>query len=249
MLPSASSATITRKATDILDLCVQSVPNSAIVCDKPGAKYDSLPLDAVHSDECRQPNTMFKARKLILTESIPKSPTVIECPLPAFSEFSHKYQERMLVNHFCNILSHLIVLREDEGNPFQRLLLPLARNSSAILNAVFALASAHLETKGVEALQNDGKSLQYHNEAICSLGKLVKKGSCTNRNEMLATIILLVYYEVVRNEFFAHCLFASLQILALTKKSFESYKITSERCHGYNASRSSSRRSDKCLLG
>ncbi|TWU73858.1 hypothetical protein ED733_000322 [Metarhizium rileyi] len=116
---------------------------------------------------------------------------------PAFKEFCSDYHHRALMNHFCNTLSHLIVLREDEGNPFQQLVLPLAHNSPAIRSAIYALASAHLERKGVQKMENDEMSIQFHSEAVCSLAKLIKRGDKANHHELLATIILLVYYEVL----------------------------------------------------
>jgi hypothetical protein len=117
--------------------------------------------------------------------------------VPAFGEFSKDFHQRLLINHFCNTLSHLIVLGEDEGNPFQQLVLPLAYNSPAVKGAIYALASAHLEDKGVKKLDDDEKSIQFHSEAIRGLAKLIDKGDNADRNELLATIILLVYYEVV----------------------------------------------------
>ncbi|KAK3392590.1 fungal-specific transcription factor domain-containing protein [Sordaria brevicollis] len=127
------------------------------------------------------------------------SPCSVTSPLfefhsPAFSEFTDRPNRRALVDHFCNILSHLIVFREETGNPFQQLVLPLTRQSSPVLNAIFALASAHLEYRGV---QNEEHSLFFHNQAIQGLGRLIEQSAKSNRNEILATIMLLIYYEVL----------------------------------------------------
>lgn len=116
---------------------------------------------------------------------------------PAFEEFSQNAHHRFLLDHFCNTLSHLIVLREDEGNPFQQLVLPLAYRSSAVKSAIYALASAHLGRSSVDKTGNDAKSVQFHNAAIGSLAKLIEMGSSADKNELVATIMLLVYYEVV----------------------------------------------------
>ena len=118
-----------------------------------------------------------------------------ELNLPAFSEFSQSTNRRSLLNHFCNVMSHLIVLREDHGNPFQQLVVPLSQQSSAVKSAIYALSSAHLEVRGVA---NTESSIMLHNDAIRSLSKLIEQGSNANKNELLAAIILLVYYEVVR---------------------------------------------------
>ncbi|EHK16142.1 uncharacterized protein TRIVIDRAFT_232488 [Trichoderma virens Gv29-8] len=121
------------------------------------------------------------------------SPT-IEVIIPAFAEFSNQTNRRALIDHFTNVLSHLIVLREDEGNPFQRLVLPLSQKSTAVSNAIFALASAHMEHRGVH---NSERSVYFHNKAINGLAALIAKGCEANRNELLAAIILLIYYEVL----------------------------------------------------
>jgi hypothetical protein len=129
---------------------------------------------------------------------IAPSPTVspiLEFRAPAFAEFSTRPNRRALVDHFCNVLSHLIVFREESGNPFQQLVLPLTARSGTVTEAMYALASAHLEYRGVE---NDERSDYFHNRAIQGLARLIRKeGKGVDRNELLAAIMLLVYYEVV----------------------------------------------------
>ncbi|OTA96637.1 hypothetical protein M434DRAFT_19475 [Hypoxylon sp. CO27-5] len=120
------------------------------------------------------------------------SPT-LEFVLPTFSEFSERHNRRALVNHFCNVLSHLIVFREESGNPFQQLVLPLSHTSLPIMNAIYALASAHLEYRGVETSE---KSLYFHNQAIQGLARLIEQEGKVDKIELLAAIMLLVYYEV-----------------------------------------------------
>lgn len=131
------------------------------------------------------------------TSTVRPFPTV-ELVMPAFAEFCPQTNRRALIDHFANVLSHLIVLREDEGNPFQQLVLPLSQKSPVVLNAVFALASAHMEHRGV---RNSEKSVYFHNQAISGLSSMIAKGCDSRRNELLAAIILLVYYEVVS----CHC--------------------------------------------
>ncbi|KAI0025305.1 hypothetical protein F4780DRAFT_768504 [Xylariomycetidae sp. FL0641] len=121
------------------------------------------------------------------------SPTLDFC-FPAFSEFSDRPNRRALVDHFCNTLSHLIVFREESGNPFQQLVLPLSYKSTPVMNAIYALASAHLEYRGV---LNSEKSIYFHNQAIQGLARLIEKDGRVNKNELLAAIMLLVYYEVL----------------------------------------------------
>ncbi|KAI0804856.1 hypothetical protein GGR55DRAFT_690832 [Xylaria sp. FL0064] len=121
------------------------------------------------------------------------SPSLEFC-IPVFSEFSNRPNRRALVDHFCNVLSHLIVFREESGNPFQQLVLPLSHNSSPVMNAIYALAGAHLEYRGV---QNPEQSLYFHNEAIQGLSRVIESRAKVDKNELLAAIMLLVYYEVL----------------------------------------------------
>ncbi|KAJ4245342.1 Zn(2)-C6 fungal-type domain-containing protein [Fusarium falciforme] len=135
-----------------------------------------------------------RSPSLALIAPVPAPSPRFEFCSPVFSEFSDRTNRRALVDHFCNVLSHLIVFREERGNPFQQLVLPLCQDSQAVTNAVFALASAHLEYRGVT---NDEKSVYFHNKAIQGLARLIQKGEGVNRNELLAAIMLLVYYEVL----------------------------------------------------
>ncbi len=119
---------------------------------------------------------------------------LVEISAPFFMEFTDKKNRRTLMDHFCNVLSHLIVFKEDTGNPFRELILPLAYISSPIMNAILALSSAHLEHRGIE---NEEKSMDFHNSALQGLAQLIDQGAQANKEEVLSTIMLLLYYEAV----------------------------------------------------
>jgi hypothetical protein len=124
----------------------------------------------------------------------PVASPLLEFSAPVFMEFTDKKNRRALVDHFCNVLSHLIVFKEDTGNPFRQLVLPLSHTSSPVMNAIFALSSAHLEYRGIH---NEEKSLTFHNRALQGLALLIEQNEEANREEILGAIMLLVYYEVV----------------------------------------------------
>jgi hypothetical protein len=124
----------------------------------------------------------------------PVASPLLEFSAPVFMEFTERKNRRCLVDHFCNVLSHLIVFKEDTGNPFRQLVLPLSHASSPVMNAIFALACAHLEYRGVE---NEEKSLDFHNRALQGLAQLIDQHEQSQREEILGAIMLLVYYEVV----------------------------------------------------
>lgn len=116
---------------------------------------------------------------------------------PLYAEFADLHRRRTLVDHFYNVLSRLIVLNEDSGNPFQRLILPMCQRSEAVRNAVYALASAHREYRGLVTDGDGENSAFFYNQAIQGITMLIEKGAKSCRNELLAAIMLLVYYEVV----------------------------------------------------
>lgn len=124
----------------------------------------------------------------------PVASPLLQFSAPVFMEFAEQRNRRGLVDHFCNVLSHLIVFKEDNGNPFRQLVLPLSTANSPVLNAIFALSSAHLEHRGIES---EEKSLDFHNKALQGLAMLIQQNEKANRDEVLGAIMLLVYYEVL----------------------------------------------------
>ncbi|MCJ1293197.1 hypothetical protein MMC34_004750 [Xylographa carneopallida] len=116
--------------------------------------------------------------------------------VPAFSDFTTRESRRGLLDHFCNVLSHLIVFKEDSGNPFRRLVLPMAHNSPPLLNAIYAISTAHLEHRGLPV---EERALDLHSKALQGLANLIAHKDEGNRDEVLAVITLLLYYELVRS--------------------------------------------------
>lgn len=112
---------------------------------------------------------------------------------PAFSEYTNRESRRGLLDHFCNVLSHLIVFKEDSGNPFRQMVLPMAQKSPALLNAIYAISSAHLEHRGLHV---EERALDLHSKALQGLASLIAHKDEGNRDEVLAVIVLLLYYEV-----------------------------------------------------
>lgn len=145
-----------------------------------------------------------RAKDISLSIPSPSLPGVFSQPpphlkflTPLYAEFADLHRRRTLVDHFYNVLSRLIVLNEDSGNPFQRLILPMCQRSEAVRNAVYALASAHREYRGLVTDGGGENSAFFYNQAIQGITMLIEKGAKSCRNELLAAIMLLVYYEVV----------------------------------------------------
>ncbi|KND94286.1 hypothetical protein TOPH_00781 [Tolypocladium ophioglossoides CBS 100239] len=156
-----------------------------------GRDLDELPLeadaggfsfDAFGSDSVLDPVDDVVRRDdglalVLVAPGAPGAPGTLPSPRlefcqPAFYEFSQDTGRRALMDHFCNTLSHLI----------------------AVSGAIYALACAHLEVRGVEGGQ---RSLYYHNQSIQGLARLIEQGDGVDKNELLAAVMLLVYYEVL----------------------------------------------------
>ncbi|KAH7152054.1 fungal-specific transcription factor domain-containing protein [Dactylonectria estremocensis] len=112
----------------------------------------------------------------------------------SFENFSPHRTRQKLLAHFCNVVSRLIVLEDRCENPFTRLVLPLCQYSQLVRNAVYALASAHLEFHGV---QSDEKAAFYYSKSAGNLESRVTLNSPTTKNELLAAFVILTYYEVL----------------------------------------------------
>lgn len=113
--------------------------------------------------------------------------------VPPFSEYTTRESRRGLLDHFCNVLSHLIVFKEESGNPFRQMVLPMAQKSPPLLNAIYAISSAHLEHRGLHV---EERALDLHSKALSGLQNLIAHKDEGNRDEVLAVIILMLYYEV-----------------------------------------------------
>lgn len=162
-----------------------------------------------------------KPPDLAMIAPCPVGSPLLDFYIPAFSEFSDRTNRRALVAHFCESLSHLIVFREESGNPFRELVLPLTAKSSPVMNAIYALSSAHMEYRGVT---NQEQSMYFHGQAIQGLAALIdqKAKTAENRNELLAAIMLLVYYEVVCGELAILCVFTLTISAACSKGTVKS---------------------------
>lgn len=113
---------------------------------------------------------------------------------PAFAEYTGRASRRGLLAYFDNVLSRLIVFKEDDGgNPFRQMVLPMAQKSPSLLHTVYAVASAHLENRGVQV---EERALDLHTRALQGLANLITCKDEETRDEVLAVIVLLLYYEV-----------------------------------------------------
>ncbi|KAI9780395.1 MAG: hypothetical protein M1816_002881, partial [Peltula sp. TS41687] len=121
--------------------------------------------------------------------------------LSRYVEYSPRPNRQALVDHFCRVLAHLLVFTDHPGNPLQQHILPMGLRSAPVMNAIFALSAAHMEHRG---LRNEERSLDFHSQALQGLAQLIADSNAS-RDETMSVIILLIYYEIVRNGSPAAC--------------------------------------------
>lgn len=86
------------------------------------------------------------------------------------------------------------MFREDTGSPGHQLLLPISQASSPVVDILLGFSSSQLDCRGI---QNEERSLYFHNRALQELAKLIDGFKEAAKEEVLSTILLLLYYEVV----------------------------------------------------
>ena len=188
---------------DTLDSFARSAPELSEVKKVTMNPLDDFAKDS-YEDEIATTRELFAPTSALSRSSSYPDPTSAflspnpggspyDFSVPAFSEYTSRESRRSLLDHFCNVLSHLIVFKEDSGNPFRQMILPMAQKSSALLNAIYAISSAHLEHRGLHV---EERALDLHSKALQGLASLIAHKDEGNRDEVLAVIILLLYYEV-----------------------------------------------------
>jgi Fungal specific transcription factor domain len=116
---------------------------------------------------------------------------------------SAKHRHRQdLVDHFRSIFSHLPALQDQNAPLFrQSSMSPTPQASSPVLDILLAFSCSQFEEHGI---QNEETSLYFHNKALQGLIKLLDNLWEGNAEEILSTIMLLVYYEIVSAPLFHH---------------------------------------------
>ncbi|KAI9889917.1 MAG: hypothetical protein M1814_004640 [Vezdaea aestivalis] len=144
-----------------------------------------------------RPRTSFADLPSLAPASMgsPIQPSPLRRSPVSFMEYTKSPGRQILLSHYANTLSPLLIFKEEPENPFTKLLLPMAGYSTVVMYAILALSAAHMEHRGAE---NEEKSLDLHSKAIQGLSQLIADSSRDNRDEVLAVIMLLVYFEVVR---------------------------------------------------
>lgn len=101
-----------------------------------------------------------------------------------------------LIRHFSNEVAPLILFDVDGSTDrFCELLTSLADDDAPITAAICAVSVAHFERVGM--ISNDRVATDFHSLALARLATLIESG--LGHEMTLATIFLLISYELVRN--------------------------------------------------
>jgi hypothetical protein len=109
--------------------------------------------------------------------------------------------ESRFIFHFNTILASLISFsfpQTNTSNPFIQHVLPRTSNSAKVQYAVEAVAAAHLYHLGAESRD---RATQLHSKALNLLAVELSRPQLdeTSRMNLLASSLLLIYYEVPSN--------------------------------------------------
>ncbi|KAL0939965.1 uncharacterized protein CTRU02_206575 [Colletotrichum truncatum] len=211
-----------------MDLCNMDIDESLDFFENLGSSSDSEACSLLTNNIT---DDSASARSL----SVDPSSLPLELQFPAFSDFADDSHSRKLLQYFCDTLSHLIVFVEEPNNSFQSLVVPLAYPNSPVLHAICAFTSRHLENIGI---QNDRHSSEYQTMAAKGAFELVR-WRCQHE-EVLATLMLLVYYESLTSSNTSEMAIGHLQaaflVLSSTPESerTESIRFLEKAFHYYD---------------
>ncbi|KAF9875053.1 hypothetical protein CkaCkLH20_07319 [Colletotrichum karsti] len=97
-----------------------------------------------------------------------------------------------LLDHYSKVMLPTMGFKEGSSNHYEQHIIPLSNRSSAVRNAIYALASAHREYAGLESTEG---SAGFHERAVAGLSAIIEEGD--GFEEALATIVLLLQYDLL----------------------------------------------------
>ncbi|TDZ30773.1 L-arabinose-responsive transcription regulator ARA1 [Colletotrichum spinosum] len=125
------------------------------------------------------------------TASSPLQPLLSLLP-PPFHSVADCPEDKGLLDYYSETMLPMMGFEDGLHNPYSQHIIPLSHRSSAVRNAIYALASAHREYAGQE---NTEGSACFHERAVTGLSAIIEEGD--GFEEALATIVLLLQYDLL----------------------------------------------------
>ncbi|KZL77938.1 fungal Zn binuclear cluster domain containing protein [Colletotrichum tofieldiae] len=119
------------------------------------------------------------------------SPPLLSLFPPVYHGVAECPEDTGLLEHYSKAMLPTMGFKE-AFNPYEQHILPLSHRSSAVRNAIYALASVHREYVGLE---NTEGSACFHERAVAGLSAIIEDGD--GFEEALATIVLLLQYDLL----------------------------------------------------
>ena len=150
------------------------------------------------------PTSQLELMAPISPISMTNSPT-FDFGSPSRLEFIYQYpgldrQAVQYMHHFISFCCRFIAYPNDnEGNPFQEKLVPLASSSPALLHAMTAVSAGHLaRTNPYHGVQ----ATEHYALALRALSKTLTDPELVKSDSALGACLLLCVYEVCESRFF-----------------------------------------------
>jgi hypothetical protein len=108
------------------------------------------------------------------------------------------------LHHFITYCSRFLAFSNDnEGNPFQEELVPLASSSPALLNAIAALAAGHLARSQKQV--HEVMATNHYAKALREMNSSLSDGVVARSDSILGACLMLCVYEVCRSSITSYC--------------------------------------------
>ncbi|ROT40980.1 hypothetical protein SODALDRAFT_307467 [Sodiomyces alkalinus F11] len=138
------------------------------------------------------PNPTIRGSQTSSTIWVGATPSVASGWTPNLHAPNPPPDPNALVNYFANVVS--LDLVRDPGSPVTEIILPLCYSSGIVRDAACALAGLHMARTSV---RNDCDHALFLSQALVGLPLLAQLDEDWAQDQVLATLLLLLYYEVL----------------------------------------------------
>lgn len=128
-----------------------------------------------------------------------KTPTInVNCDLPFLIDGVESLQDRLLLDHFVYDVSRVLTLINDETNPFQELILPIAVQHRGLMHSLLCLSGAHLARKDREPKYKIAQA--YHLDQALKILRAETNGRPSANDPTIAQMMILCLVSICLGE-------------------------------------------------
>ncbi|KAF8449619.1 fungal-specific transcription factor domain-containing protein [Terfezia claveryi] len=147
---------------------------------------------------------LFRARAPVQPRASPGSCTIptinvdVNCDLPFLIDGVETPQDRLLLDHFVYDVSRVLTLINDETNPFQELILPIAVQHRGLMHSLLCLSGAHLARKDREPKFKIAQA--YHLDQALRILRAETNGRRVANGPIIAQMLILCLVSICLGE-------------------------------------------------